>query len=105
MTGTAADAWISLLIQFPLVGIFVWFTLKINERNQSAMERRDSEWREFLKDQRQQNNEALGRIAEEVKSATRMVAVNQSLIVEHDKNFQEILPAIKNALEALKRDR
>ncbi|MBP8857023.1 MAG: hypothetical protein KBG60_03335 [Anaerolineaceae bacterium] len=34
-------SWVSLLVQVPLVGVFIWFTLKMIRLNQDAQARRD----------------------------------------------------------------
>ncbi len=109
MTPVTLESWASLLVQIPVVAIFVWFTLEINKRNTTSMEaiakctsdateKRDAEWREFLKDQREQNNAALGRLAEELKANSRQVAVLQSLVVEHSSQLNEIMPRLKEVL-------
>lgn len=35
------ENWISLAVQVPIVGLFIWFTLEMNKRNQEAMATRD----------------------------------------------------------------
>lgn len=47
------DAVINLLVQIPLVGIFVWFVLQ-----------RDRQMMEFLRQQRQEDHKVMERIAE-----------------------------------------
>ena len=34
-------SWVSLLVQVPLVGVFIWFTLKMIKLNQDAQAKRD----------------------------------------------------------------
>ena len=34
-------SWVSLLVQVPLVGVFIWFTLKMIRLNQEAQAKRD----------------------------------------------------------------
>jgi len=34
-------SWVSLLVQVPLVGVFIWFTLKMIRLNQDAQAKRD----------------------------------------------------------------
>jgi len=41
-------SWLSLFIQIPLVGIFIWFTLQLLKLNREERVSRDSEWRSFL---------------------------------------------------------
>jgi Na+/phosphate symporter len=78
------DAVVSLLIQVPLVGIFVWFTLSVMKQNQLSSEKRDGEWRDFLREQRESSNHALSRIAEEVKVMSQQLAAMQSMLTQHD---------------------
>lgn len=61
---------VSLLVQIPLVGIFVWFTLEIMKRQERSDEKRDEQWRGFLREQAKSYSSALGRVAEEVKENT-----------------------------------
>lgn len=93
------DAWVSLLIQVPLVGIFIWFTLKLNEQNQTAATKRDDEWRGFLKEQREASNAALARIAEEVKTLSNQQAQMQALFIAHDESIRSHLPSISRAVD------
>lgn len=93
------DAWVSLLIQVPLVGIFIWFTLKLNEQNQVASTKRDDEWRDFLKEQREASNAALARIAEEVKTLSNQQAQMQALFISHDESIRSQMPAIIRAVD------
>lgn len=69
-----AETYIGLLIQVPLVGMFIWFTLRQNKDFLAAMEKRDEQWREFLKDHTNTTNAAISRIAEEVKCIGREVS-------------------------------
>ena len=70
----ALNSYIGLLIQVPLVGMFIWFTLRQNKDFLTAMERRDEQWREFLNNHTESTNQAIGRIAEEVKHLAREVS-------------------------------
>jgi len=98
-----SDAWVSLLIQVPLVGIFIWFTLKLNEQNIQAVNKRDMEWRDFLKEQREQSNAGLGRLAEELKENTQGLAVAQNAILMHDNNIREVMPMIREAVDKVRK--
>ena len=69
-----AEGYISLLVQIPLVGMFIWFTLRQNHDFLTAMEKRDEQWRIFLKAQTDSMSTAISRIAEEVKNLGREVA-------------------------------
>jgi hypothetical protein len=48
-----SDGIIGLLIQVPLVGIFVWFTLKVLSLQREERTARDKNWREFITSQTQ----------------------------------------------------
>ncbi|MDX9953268.1 MAG: hypothetical protein RBT75_04195 [Anaerolineae bacterium] len=52
------------LVQFPLLGVFIWFTFEMQKRYQASLDayrqqeaeeraKRDEQWRAFLLDQRQ----------------------------------------------------
>lgn len=77
MTSTV-EPYIGLLIQVPLVGMFIWFTLRQNKDFLEAMEKRDEQWRGFLNSHTESTNQAIGRIAEEVKSLSREVSALRS---------------------------
>lgn len=94
------DTVINLLIQIPLVGIFVWSSLETMKRQDAreakrddmqATERqaRDAAWREFLAEQRSQNNLAIARIAEEVKVVTQEVSKMSAILSAHDASSKE----------------
>ena len=93
------DQYISLLVQVPLVGIFIYFTLRlisifnatIEKRDdawQTAIEKRDQEWRIFLSEQRTASNEtivALGaRFGNEIKDVGEKVATLTGILLAHD---------------------
>ncbi len=42
---------ISLLIQIPLVGIFVWFTLRLSADYRADTAKRDEQWQKFIEQQ------------------------------------------------------
>lgn len=71
-----------LVPEIALVVIFIWFTLERDKRQDASSEKRDAAWREFLKEQREQNNLAIARIAEEVKDNTKALAMMNKAIIE-----------------------
>lgn len=95
--------YLSLLLQIPLVGIFVWFVLRLNEKNQTAQDRRDAEWREFLREERQARTEGLGRLAEEMKEVARIITGTQTLLMQHDQRTSAAVPQIQELLDRLPR--
>lgn len=89
------DAIISLLIQLPVIGIFIWYNERRDKRQsdredkrdesiKNERESRDKEWRDYLKEQREQNNIALGRLAEEIKDIAEKVAHLHGVVSAHD---------------------
>ena len=99
------ESWISLLIQVPLVGIFVWFTLQITRNFQASQEKRDQEWREFLVEQRQANNLVLARLAEEIKTITHELAGMKEIIVVHDQRVIAAIPVMQRTLDEMSQER
>jgi hypothetical protein len=79
--GNETTLW-GLLAQIPLVGIFVWFTLKIISIFMSWLEKRDAQWQAFLEEHRAATlSELRGLTAE-------MVRMN-SVLVAHDAKIGE----------------
>ncbi len=76
------EAYIGLLIQVPLVGIFVWFSLKMITIFMASIDERDKAWQLFLDQQRQANNTAIAHMAErfsdEIRSLGKEVAAIRS---------------------------
>ena len=68
------NPYINLLIQVPLVGVFIWFAIRQTEMFLSALEKRDVAWREFLSEQRHAGNRAIERLADEIKEISSEVA-------------------------------
>lgn len=97
-----SETWLNLLIQIPLVGIFVWFSLNQQKLHSVSQEKRDSEWRDFLREEREANNTALGRIAEEVKSNSIILSATKEIIVTHDQRLQLAIPDMKEITEKVK---
>jgi len=81
------DYVISLLAQIPLVGIFVWFVLVWSDRMEKSAEKREKAWREFLEDQRKAANEAIGRLAEEIKENTQQLVAVKTIVDSHDQRM------------------
>ena len=65
------EAYIGLLIQIPLVGIFVWFSLQLISTFLKAIEQRDQAWRDFLAQQRSYDREAIAHMAQRFSDEIR----------------------------------
>lgn len=80
---------VNLLVQIPLVGVFIWFILERDKRSDAALSERDKQWREFLAEQREQNNNAISRLAEEIKGISSQVSSLNGIISAHDAASRE----------------
>ncbi len=108
-SGETVEWVIGLAGQVPLVGVFIWFTLRLLHLGQAEREAgkdmsarvmnewrqymlaRDTEWRQFLVDERQARSESMGRLAEEMKSlAQAQVSLEKSLL-SHDELLKDLL--------------
>lgn len=67
------DAYIGLLIQIPLVGIFVWFSLKLIDMFLKSIDTRDAQWRSFIEQERKANADALGYMASKFADEIRVI--------------------------------
>jgi len=84
LTPTQLEPYIGLLVQVPLVGIFVWFSLQLiniflksisDLRNTfvDSITDRDKEWMIFLEQERKANHEAIGHMAERFADEIRVL--------------------------------
>jgi hypothetical protein len=74
------DAYIGLLIQIPLVGIFVWFSLKLIEVFLHSIDARDAHWKEFIKQEREANHAAIAHMAQRFADEIRVLSKEVSTI-------------------------
>lgn len=108
----------SVLIQIPIVGIFIWFILEQQKRSDAAqaardkaaqdsqaardkewrdflqaqrneMKEQDNQWRLFITEQREQNSAATSRLAEEIKANTAQIAQMTGVLIAHDTASRE----------------
>lgn len=75
---TNIEAYIGLLIQVPLVGIFVWFSLTLIKLFLAYLEKLDAKWQSFLDEQRQSYHDAIAgmaaRFGDEIRSLSKEVS-------------------------------
>jgi hypothetical protein len=83
------ESLINLLIQIPLVGIFVWFILERDKRSDAQQSDRETQWRDFLREQREQNNSSIARLAEKIESISHEVARLNGVLSAHDAASKE----------------
>lgn len=84
MTSGSIESWISIAIQVPIVGIFVWFSLQLVSNFLKSIDQRDAAWREFMNQQREANNNNITsmatRFSDEIRTLGKEVAELLSLI-------------------------
>ncbi len=73
---------LNLIIQLPIVGLFVWYTLQSQKQNAEANATRDAEWRKFLQEQQDRYNETLSEIVEKNNASLTEVAGQLSALSE-----------------------
>lgn len=93
MEPNAMEQYIGLLVQVPLVGIFIWFTLRIVDRFMASLDKRDTQWQAFLEEQRKLSSESIAsmaaRFGDEIKEVSREVASLRGVLLAHDARSQE----------------
>jgi hypothetical protein len=57
------SSYLGLLVQVPLVGIFVWFSLKLVGLFLAALDKRDEQWQQFIAQQQAMAQEATRNMA------------------------------------------
>lgn len=72
---SGGEAWLNLIVQIPVVGIFIWFILEWTKRNNVAQIARDREWREFMREERKSHTDNLSQLAEEIKTISNQVGI------------------------------
>jgi len=113
-----------LLLQIPIVGAFIIFTLRMVDSYQNeqtkrdaiwqtflkeeradylAQEiRRDTEWRTFLSDRSHQNRDALENMVSEMKQMGQNIAALNALLISHDASEREQWARLAVALSNIK---
>lgn len=88
-TPSSLEAYIGLLIQIPLVGIFVWFSLDLIAKFLKSIDARDEQWRAFFNQQREANNQAIDnmarRFADEIRALGKEVAELKGLYARQER--------------------
>lgn len=68
------SSWINLLIQVPLVGIFVWYALATNKNYDERAAKRDADWRDFLDKQRELTDRSIESMTQQMGKMTDTLA-------------------------------
>ena len=61
-------SWLQLIIQIPIVGVFIWYTLERDKRERDERLKRDGEWRAFLEMQTRATAAALDDVSEKLQA-------------------------------------
>jgi len=64
------EPWLQILVQIPIVGVFIWYTLERDKRERDDRLKRDQEWREFLKLQSEATAAALRDVSGKLSEVT-----------------------------------
>ncbi len=92
------SATIGLLSQIPLAGVVVFLSIYLTNRFLSHLKTEAENNRSFLREQRAQNNLALARLAEELKSNTLEIRTSNIAMAQHceavDKNFDHVISLV-----------
>ena len=113
-----------LLLQIPIVGAFIVFTLKMQESFQNTQKERDQSWQAFLKEERQdylaqeirrdiewqkflgerslQNRDILEGIIGQLREMSLNISSLNALLVSHDTTVREQLTRLSVELSMLK---
>ena len=67
------DSALSLLVQIPIVGIFVWYVLKSSK-----------DWRDWLRDRDKQQDAVIARLTRELERLTEHVDMLTRVMLYHD---------------------
>jgi len=105
--------WIGLLVQVPLVGLFIWFTLQMLKGQASERAVRDKEWRSFLEVQngnfiafleqeRAKSTEAFGRIFTELNRIHCVLAEYTTMMQRHDERMDSFTTDAVSSLHLIR---
>ncbi len=86
------EPYIGLLIQVPLVGVFIWFALRLISIFMAFLDKRDESWQAFLEQQRKQNNEVISNMASRFADEIRVMGKERRLQVKSKSEM--LFPAI-----------
>ena len=96
MVSTSPDFLISIAAQLPLVAVFTWFSLRLLDRFQQDQQRRDDEWRAFLREEREARSEMASRLASEIREMGNAI---ERLATRHDMTERRIIEALQRIRE------
>ena len=92
----------SLIKEAPYIGalvaivlIFVRYIAEMSRKQSENETARDTQWREFLAEQRTQNTAALGRLSAEITSVSTAVSTVHSEQLRHDAWMRESVDIMK----------
>jgi len=105
MTGIDWSVLSRLVPELVIMIIFAAFVERMNRRQDTAQEKRDGLWREFLQKQSEQTVAAISRIAEEVKENGKETAKLKTALETHDSHTMQFIARQDARAERPKRAR
>jgi len=99
------DILVSIAVQIPFVVIMIWFTLELLSRTDKSVSKRDSEWREFLKESQKTSSDAYLSVAGELKILTKCIVDQGTLLGTHDTRVGDLADRVDGFLETYQVDK
>ncbi len=108
---TPLDSLLPLLVQVPLVGLFMLFILERDKRDRESNSKRDAEWRVWIAARDQEwrsflergddiHREGMARLAEEVKTIAALTSAGNSVLMQHDTTERAVWERMQRELDA-----
>jgi hypothetical protein len=101
MPQTEFSLLVSIAAQIPIVIVFIWFTLKIQEKSDKMVTNRDAQWMKFLEESENRSMAAYQGIVDELKEVANCVSLNREILVSHDKGASVLATQVRTFIEEL----
>lgn len=95
-TNTDMPNWISLLIQLPVVAVFMLYTLKITKDYREDSKARDAAWMAFLDAERVQRRDSMKSGLDAMTAVTKTLGELSQAIVKQADSVQSLAQAVYN---------
>ena len=90
---------INVAAQVPIVVIFVWFVLKLQDRADKVAAQRDTDWRLFLDKIEQRTVAALSDVSNNLKTVAECVSKNGLMIADHDNRVVHLAEDVEDYIK------
>jgi hypothetical protein len=98
------DAIIQLLLQAPLVGLFIYYELQRSKQHASERQERDVQWRDFLTEMLHSLEEALRELRTDIASVDRRLDTLTPEIKAANIKFTQLELQVSMQLDALRQE-